>query len=208
MNHPTLLSGSPEIYEILNRYQCGPCCSLLDEPPEGGRQDMTRTSDTPVAAVLPRSSLEPDAAPVGLRLEKFRDPLHIPPVIRVPSSWQSAQRMITMRATYVRLHSQLPPTHVWAYNGSFPVRRSMCDMIRTCGWSGKTKFTGSCSITAAEVRNGTTGSGRDGANPLPDVARFPRGQWCICMAPEPVASTTAGQRPPSCRETPAGGVAE
>ncbi|WP_236789857.1 multicopper oxidase family protein [Amycolatopsis sp. GM8] len=53
-------------------------------------------------------------------LTKFLDPLHIPPVIGPHLWWR--QEEITVRAlrTRVRLHSQLPETEVWAYEGEFP----------------------------------------------------------------------------------------
>jgi FtsP/CotA-like multicopper oxidase with cupredoxin domain len=80
---------------------------------------VTMTSDVSVPTTAAPSP-GADAAPGGLRLEKFLDPLHIPPVISVPASRQLTQLESTLRATWVRLHSQLPLTRVWAYNGSFP----------------------------------------------------------------------------------------
>ncbi|MBP2335063.1 FtsP/CotA-like multicopper oxidase with cupredoxin domain [Saccharothrix coeruleofusca] len=53
-------------------------------------------------------------------LTKFLDPLRVPPVIRPHSWWhQDALTVTTVRAT-TQLHSQLPPTEVWAYDGHFP----------------------------------------------------------------------------------------
>jgi spore coat protein A len=106
-------------------------------------------------------------------LEKFLDPLQIPPVIRVAPGGQSAQLEITLRTISMRLHSQLPPTRVWAYNGSLPgptidVRRGQ--KLRVI-WQNE--LTGSYPITAVQVQNGTPGPGRDGAEPLPDVAALP-----------------------------------
>ena len=130
---------------------------------------MTTTSDVPVS-----TSTAPSPGPhAGVRLEKFLDPLYIPPVIRVPSGRRPAQREITMRASWVRLHSQLPPARVWAYDGSFPgptidVRRGR--KLRVI-WQNE--ITGSFPVTAVEVQGGTPGPGRDGAEPLPDVAALP-----------------------------------
>jgi spore coat protein A len=56
----------------------------------------------------------------GLSLTKFLDPMPIPPVITVPPQQELSQLQITMRTECVTLHSQLPPTTVWTYNGSFP----------------------------------------------------------------------------------------
>lgn len=137
---------------------------------------MTTTSDAPVAAPVAPSP-EPQAPPRGLRLEKFLDPLHIPPMIRVAPGHQPRQLEIALRATWVRLHSQLPPTQVWAYNGSFPgptiaVRRGQ--NLRVV-WHNE--VTGDYPVTAVEVLNGTPGPGRDGAAPLPDVAALP--PWTV-----------------------------
>jgi FtsP/CotA-like multicopper oxidase with cupredoxin domain len=58
--------------------------------------------------------------PPHFGLTKFADPLRIPPVVR-PHSWgRLASLTVRMRSTQVRLHSQLPPTTVWAYDGHFP----------------------------------------------------------------------------------------
>jgi FtsP/CotA-like multicopper oxidase with cupredoxin domain len=57
-------------------------------------------------------------APAGPNwgLTKFLDPLRVPAVIRP----REREVEIHMRRTDVRLHSQLPPTTVWAFNGEFP----------------------------------------------------------------------------------------
>lgn len=130
---------------------------------------MTRT-DRPMAGT--------DVTPGGVRLTKFRDPLQIPPVLR-PSPGQLLT--VRMRAVDARLHSELPPTRVWAYNGSFPgptieVRRG--ERLRVA-WQNE--LTGSYPVTAVEVPNGipgaTPGPGRDGAPALPDVAALP--PWTV-----------------------------
>ncbi|GAA3865584.1 multicopper oxidase domain-containing protein [Saccharothrix violaceirubra] len=71
---------------------------------------MTETVDRSVSV----------AAGPTFGLEKFRDPLRIPPVIRPHLSWHQDTLNVTMIRTEVRLHSQLPPTTVWAYDGHFP----------------------------------------------------------------------------------------
>jgi FtsP/CotA-like multicopper oxidase with cupredoxin domain len=62
------------------------------------------------------------AAAVGPNwgLTKFRDPLRIPPVIAPHSWWHQDEITVRMVRTRVQLHSQLPPTTVWAYEGQFP----------------------------------------------------------------------------------------
>lgn len=51
-------------------------------------------------------------------LEKFRDRLPVPPVVRAPRDGRPLT--ITTEVTKQRLHSQLPSTTMWTYNGSFP----------------------------------------------------------------------------------------
>ncbi|MFC1434511.1 multicopper oxidase family protein [Streptacidiphilus sp. N1-3] len=66
------------------------------------------------------ASVKPRTAPVGPNwgLTKFLDPLRIPPVIKPTNG--STVLPINAVDTQVRLHSQLPLTDVWAYNGQFP----------------------------------------------------------------------------------------
>jgi FtsP/CotA-like multicopper oxidase with cupredoxin domain len=64
----------------------------------------------------------PVDAPVGpnFGLTKFLDPLRVPPVIRPHSWWRQDEITINMTRASARLHSQLPLTTVWAYEGQFP----------------------------------------------------------------------------------------
>jgi FtsP/CotA-like multicopper oxidase with cupredoxin domain len=73
---------------------------------------MTSVIDQTVQAAAP--------APPNFGLTKFLDPLRIPPVIRPHSWWHQDEIAITMTRAKVRLHSQLPATEVWAYQGRFP----------------------------------------------------------------------------------------
>ncbi|HKS44414.1 MAG TPA: multicopper oxidase domain-containing protein [Amycolatopsis sp.] len=70
------------------------------------------------SAAAPAGSAAGAGAPAGPHwgLTKFLDPLRVPPVIR------PRERDLEVRTsrTEVRLHSQLPPTAVWAFNGQFP----------------------------------------------------------------------------------------
>ncbi|HSZ28538.1 MAG TPA: multicopper oxidase domain-containing protein [Pseudonocardiaceae bacterium] len=56
----------------------------------------------------------------GTMLTKFVDPLRIPPVLRPDRDETLPHLTVRMRTTQVQLHSQLPPTTVWAYDGHFP----------------------------------------------------------------------------------------
>jgi FtsP/CotA-like multicopper oxidase with cupredoxin domain len=53
-------------------------------------------------------------------LTKFADPLRIPPVVRPHPCGQLVDVTVRMRCTQVRMHSQLAPTTVWAFDGHFP----------------------------------------------------------------------------------------
>ena len=68
------------------------------------------------------TTTEPAAPPAAPNwgLTKFADPLRIPPVIRPHSWWHQEEITVSMTRAGVRLHSQLPATTVWAYEGQFP----------------------------------------------------------------------------------------
>ncbi|SCL14792.1 Multicopper oxidase with three cupredoxin domains (includes cell division protein FtsP and spore coat protein CotA) [Micromonospora nigra] len=53
-------------------------------------------------------------------LTKFLDPLRIPPTIRAYSRRHRDELTITMTNARTRLHSQLPQTRLWTYEGQFP----------------------------------------------------------------------------------------
>jgi FtsP/CotA-like multicopper oxidase with cupredoxin domain len=61
----------------------------------------------------------PPAAP-NFGLAKFLDPLRIPPVIQAHSRRNRGELTITMTTARTRLHSQLPETALWTYEGHFP----------------------------------------------------------------------------------------
>lgn len=72
--------------------------------PRGSRRPG---SGGPVATGVPRAT--------STNLTKFADSLRIPPVLSPGNSLT-----IRQKAASVLLHSQLPPTPVWTYEGSFP----------------------------------------------------------------------------------------
>ena len=74
-------------------------------------------STEPPAGIADRPEAGLDSAALGVSLAKFRDPLQIPPVLRPAGPGALTVRMQT---ALVRLHSELPPTRVWTYEGSFP----------------------------------------------------------------------------------------
>ncbi|GIF17027.1 multicopper oxidase family protein [Actinoplanes teichomyceticus] len=123
------------------------------------------TSTLPVSAVT-------DLVP-------FTDPLRIPPLLRAPAD--GALVTVSARPVWVRLHSSLPRTLVWAYEGSFPgptieVRRGQ--RLRVA-W--RSDLSGNYPLVAVRVPNSTPPPtdrpGREGAEPIPEVAALP--PWTV-----------------------------
>ncbi|MBB5138566.1 spore coat protein A [Thermocatellispora tengchongensis] len=56
----------------------------------------------------------------ALVLHKFVDRLPIPPVVRPERAGRHWELTIRMRAAQRRMHSQMPPTPMWTYEGVFP----------------------------------------------------------------------------------------
>ncbi|WP_255308155.1 multicopper oxidase family protein [Streptomyces marincola] len=82
--------------------------------PQSPRDDGLRVVDGWSGATV--EAAEPVAG-----LTPYLDPLRIPPILR-PGRGAGVREdiEIELRATWVRLHSQMAPTHVWAYDGHFP----------------------------------------------------------------------------------------
>ncbi|NUP32104.1 MAG: multicopper oxidase domain-containing protein [Streptomycetaceae bacterium] len=109
------------------------------------------------------------------RLTKFRDPLRIPPVIEPSAS--TTQITVRQVAATVQFHSELPPTPVWAYEGSVPgptivVRR---DQRLRVAW--RNRIGGEFPVTAIAVPftdlNSLLDAGRGTATPDASVAALP-----------------------------------
>ncbi|TBO60593.1 phenoxazinone synthase [Streptomyces kasugaensis] len=116
-------------------------------------------------------------------LTPFIDALRVPPVLRPGRSGAGRGIDIELRTTWVRLHSQLPPTKVWAYAGHYPgptieVRRR--ERLRIA-WVNR--LTGAYPVTAAEARAvpgaplPTDVPGRTGATVVEGVGRLPA--WVV-----------------------------
>lgn len=114
-----------------------------------------------------------------LGLTKFLDPLRIPPMITVPAGWHRRPLKITMRSARARLHSQLPPASVWAYNGSFPGPTIEVRSGQQLDVSWKNEITEKYPVPAVElpIENATAGPGRDGAPLRENVAILP--PWTV-----------------------------
>jgi spore coat protein A len=112
-------------------------------------------------------------------LTKFLDPLRIPPVITLPAHRPHDSLKVTMRAASVRLHSQLPPTCVWTYDGSFPGPTIEVRSGQAVHATWENAITGAFPISAVDVpvAQATAGPGRDGVAPKPQVAALP--SWAV-----------------------------
>jgi FtsP/CotA-like multicopper oxidase with cupredoxin domain len=128
-------------------------------------------------AVLVAAPLTPPSSDHGLT--KFLDPLRIPPVITVPGDMPHGSLRITMRPASVKLHSQLPPTSLWTYDGSFPGPTIEVRSGQTVHASWENAITGSFPLVAVDVpvASATAGPGRDGAPLRADVAALP--SWTV-----------------------------
>ncbi|GAA0461701.1 multicopper oxidase [Paractinoplanes deccanensis] len=114
-------------------------------------------------------------------LAPFADPLRIPPVRRARADAAGDLMTVSARPTWVRLHSALPQTLVWAYDGHFPgptieVRRGQ--RVRVA-W--RNELSGDYPLVAVQVPNATpspsTVPGRDGAEPIQAVTDLP--PWTV-----------------------------
>jgi FtsP/CotA-like multicopper oxidase with cupredoxin domain len=89
----------------------------------GGTQllsdDASKASANEASLITPGSGSlrHGPSGPQVSELTPFMDPLQIPPTLR-PST--SGTNEITLVAKKIRLHSQLPPTPMWTYEGYYP----------------------------------------------------------------------------------------
>jgi FtsP/CotA-like multicopper oxidase with cupredoxin domain len=72
------------------------------------------------ASAATGSGQPPQSAAPNFGLTKFLDPLRIPPAIQSYSRRNRDELTITMTNARKRLHSQLPETTLWTYEGHFP----------------------------------------------------------------------------------------
>ena len=124
---------------------------------------------------------QPQAPNFGLT--KFLDPLPTPPVLRPHSWWHRDEVTITTARTEVRLHSQLPPTTVWAYDGVFPGPTIDVHRDKTLRVSWTNGITGPYPLAAVQFPAAAPGTpagqlpqnlpGRAGTTPIDGVADLP-----------------------------------
>jgi len=104
-------------------------------------------------ALRKRAPAGPFIAP-NWGLQKFRDPLTVPPVVRAPRDGR--ELTITSKVARRRLHSQLPPTTVWSYGGSFPGPTIVVQRDTPVNITWRNSLTGTIPLTGVEVVGPTT----------------------------------------------------
>ncbi len=142
------------------------------------------TADAGTAAASAAGASRPAPRTGGTKppvkeLTPFLDPLAIPPTAHTTRGADGVRALtVEMRTATVSLHSQLPPTTVWAYGGQIPgptinVRRG--ERLRVA-WVNR--LTGTMPLTAVQVPNATqtpavwNQPGLGGVAPMEDVAKL------------------------------------
>ncbi|MER5887609.1 O-aminophenol oxidase PhsA [Streptomyces sp. NPDC001941] len=123
--------------------------------------------------------------PDGARLTPYVDALTVPPVLRPDEPDVRREVEIALKPTWHRLHSQLPPTLMWGYDGIVPgptveVRRGQRVRI---AWTNRIPPGSEYPVTAVEVlpKPGEPAPhnrpGREGVPASADVAALPA--WSV-----------------------------
>jgi spore coat protein A len=81
----------------------------------GGQANASTTG--PNGLVGGSAPLDGPSTPQFTALEPFRDPLRIPPTLRPAGQALTEVQLVNRQ---IRLHSQLPPTPMWTYDGCYP----------------------------------------------------------------------------------------
>ncbi|MBZ4015555.1 phenoxazinone synthase [Streptomyces purpurogeneiscleroticus] len=126
---------------------------------------------------------ERDGQATAAGLTPFVDALRVPPVIKPGRAEALRGITIEQKTSWVRLHSQLPPTKVWAYEGHFPGPTIEVRRGRRLRVSWTNRITGTFPVTAVEVAatpevpTPLNEPGRGGAEPLAGVSALP--PWLV-----------------------------
>nr|SBO99402.1 Multicopper oxidase [Nonomuraea gerenzanensis] len=123
---------------------------------------------------------EPPAEP-ALVLNKFVDRLPIPPVVKPVQRGSAWELTIRMRVAERRLHSEMPPTRLWTYEGSFPgptIEVMRGQRVRVT-WANQ--LAAPIPLEAVQVSDEGLPAdkppanypGRDGVAPVPEVGALP-----------------------------------
>ncbi|WP_240777302.1 multicopper oxidase family protein [Nonomuraea basaltis] len=131
------------------------------------------------AAVAARAG-EPPRDP-ALLLTKFVDRLPIPPVIKPQRRGSLWELTIRMRVAQRRLHSELPPTRLWTYEGGFPGPTIDVERGQRVRVTWANQLATPFPVSAVQVSDEGLPAdkppanypGRDGVEPIADVAALP-----------------------------------
>lgn len=116
-------------------------------------------------------------------LTPFIDALRVPPIIKPGRAEALRGITIEQRTTWVRLHSQLPPTKVWTYEGHYPGPTFDVPRGRRLRIFWTNRLTGDYPVTAVEVAPSAEVPapmdvpGRGGAAPVEGVSDLPA--WSV-----------------------------
>lgn len=117
----------------------------------------------------------------GTTLTKFVDALRAPPVLRPHRHETMPHLIVRMRTTQVQLHSQLPPTTVWAYDGHFPGPTFDIQSGQRIRVTWANDVTGKIPVVDVHVNDAVpppaNEPGLGGGTPNPDVAQLPA--WTV-----------------------------
>ncbi|MEV4015718.1 multicopper oxidase domain-containing protein [Nonomuraea angiospora] len=135
---------------------------------------LWRSQSTAVPAVAPTATALPVVP--GLGLDKFADPLRIPPVRRPRGN--GAELTVRLRRANVRVHGQLPEVPMWTFDGHHPgpTIEVFRDQLIRVRWQNE--LSGAIPVVAVEVPAGDgdppkNHPGRDGADPVKHLAAVP-----------------------------------
>ncbi|MGW4202453.1 O-aminophenol oxidase PhsA [Streptomyces sp. NPDC004726] len=156
--------------------------TTIENPPDG---EHTEYTEQPVREAVVEGVERAAAGPSG-ELTPYADPLTVPEVLRPDEPDVRREIEIALRPTWVRMHSQLPPTLMWGYNGTVPgptieVRRGQRIRI---AWTNRIPKGSEYPVTAVEVGPTPPGQplphnrpGREDVKPNKDVAALPA--WSV-----------------------------
>ncbi|HXR79605.1 MAG TPA: multicopper oxidase domain-containing protein, partial [Saprospiraceae bacterium] len=128
----------------------GACCL-----PDGTCQELTANQCTAQDGNYQGDGTSCDQVTCSIQLTPFIDPLPIPGVA-IPQSGNSggaAHYRIEMTEQFQTLHSELPPTRVWGYNGGYPgpVIEAFRDSLVTVQWVNNLRVSETGSLRTSHV---------------------------------------------------------
>ncbi|MFG3660963.1 multicopper oxidase family protein [Streptomyces sp. NPDC047706] len=128
-------------------------------------------SNSATAQKVPAETLDGVSKPTHSRLTPFKDRLRVPPTLRPHSS---DILDIDLVDTYQRLHSQMPATRLWTYDGHFPGPTIEVRSKRKARVSWNNRLSGTTPVKAVWVHPEGPGPGLLPYNRPGSEGGFPR----------------------------------